>query len=154
MIEPQARLSSGVGVTFDAGLRRHMLGIFNGMGVGLIVTGTGAFAVASTPVIAGAIFGTPLKWLAIFAPLHRRDDVPGDQPVGLHDGAGPVEVDHVPDDGPHRRGDRQPDQPVPGLDSAAARCQRAVGVFVFTAPTAWEVQRAKSDYLAYVELVP
>jgi hypothetical protein len=46
-----------------------MLGIFNAMGVGLIVTGITAFAVANTPPLASAIFGTPLKWLAIFAPL-------------------------------------------------------------------------------------
>jgi uncharacterized protein len=69
MIQPQTRTSSGVTIPFDAGLRRHMLGIYNAMGVGLIVTGLTAFAVASTPALAGAIFGTPLKWLAIFAPL-------------------------------------------------------------------------------------
>lgn len=67
--QPQARMGGGRAVPFDAGLRRHMLGIFNAMGVGLIVTGTTAFAVANTPPLASAIFGTPLKWLAIFAPL-------------------------------------------------------------------------------------
>jgi uncharacterized protein len=54
---------------FDAGLRRHMLGIFTAMGVGLVVSGVTAFAVASVPALAAAIFGTPLKWVAIFAPL-------------------------------------------------------------------------------------
>jgi uncharacterized protein len=67
--QPHAGLSRGASVPFDAGLRRHMLGIFNAMGVGLIVTGITAFAVANTPPLASAIFGTPLKWLAIFAPL-------------------------------------------------------------------------------------
>lgn len=67
--QPHAGLSRGASVPFDAGLRRHMLGIFNAMGVGLIVTGMTAFAVANTPPLASAIFGTPLKWLAIFAPL-------------------------------------------------------------------------------------
>lgn len=67
--QPQTRLSRGVSVPFDAGLRRHMLGVFNAMGVGLAVTGITAFAVANTPALAGAIFGTPLKWVAIFAPL-------------------------------------------------------------------------------------
>ncbi len=56
-------------VPFDAGLRRHMLGIYNNMALGLVVTGLVAFLVASTPVLAQAIFGTPLKWAAIFAPL-------------------------------------------------------------------------------------
>ncbi len=67
--QPQTGLGRGVSIPFDAGLRRHMLGIFNAMGVGLIVTGITAFAVANTPPLASAIFGTPLKWLAIFAPL-------------------------------------------------------------------------------------
>jgi hypothetical protein len=65
----QTGLSRGVSVPFDGGLRRHMLGIFNAMGIGLVVTGITAFAVANTPVLASAIFGTPLKWVAIFAPL-------------------------------------------------------------------------------------
>lgn len=69
MIQPRTRMGSGVTVPFDAGLRRHMLGIYNAMGLGLIVTGLTALAVASIPALAGAIFGTPLKWLAIFAPL-------------------------------------------------------------------------------------
>lgn len=69
MIQPRTRIGSGVTAPFDAGLRRHMLGIYNAMGLGLIVTGLTAFAVASIPALAGAIFGTPLKWLAIFAPL-------------------------------------------------------------------------------------
>jgi uncharacterized protein len=67
--QPQIRPGSGVAVPFDAGLRRHMLGIFNAMCLGLIVTGLTAFAVANTPSLVGAIFGTPLKWVAIFAPL-------------------------------------------------------------------------------------
>jgi len=56
-------------IRFDAGLRRHLLGIFTTMGLGLIVSGLTASAVAATPPIANAIFGTPLKWVAIFAPL-------------------------------------------------------------------------------------
>lgn len=56
-------------VDTDAGLRAHMLGIFRNMGVGLVITGLVAFAIANTPALAAAIFGTPLKWVAIFAPL-------------------------------------------------------------------------------------
>ncbi len=56
-------------VDTDAGLRAHMLGVFRNMGIGLVITGLVAFAVASTPVLVAAIFGTPLKWVAMFAPL-------------------------------------------------------------------------------------
>lgn len=62
---PEAR----VGVLLDQGLRRHMLGIYNHMGLGLAITGIVALLVAATPSIHQPLFGTPLKWLAIFAPL-------------------------------------------------------------------------------------
>ncbi len=60
---------AGTGVAFDAGLRRHMLGIYNNMALGLVITGLVAFMVASTPALYQPIFGTPLKWVAMFAPL-------------------------------------------------------------------------------------
>ena len=53
----------------DAGLRAHMLGVFHNMGLGLVITGLVAAFIGNTPVLAAAIFGTPLKWVAIFAPL-------------------------------------------------------------------------------------
>jgi hypothetical protein len=54
---------------FNEGLRRHMLGIYRYMGIGLALTGLVALGVASTPALAALIFGTPLKWVAMFAPL-------------------------------------------------------------------------------------
>ena len=66
---PSPRAYGGHAIPFDAGLRRHMLGIYNHMGVGLIITGLVAFLVASTPSLYQPIFGTPLKWAAMFAPL-------------------------------------------------------------------------------------
>lgn len=54
---------------FDEGLRRHMLGIYRNMGIGLAITGLVALAVASSPALVGLIFGTPLKWAAMLAPL-------------------------------------------------------------------------------------
>jgi FtsH-binding integral membrane protein len=39
------------------------------MALGLVITGLVAFGVASTPALYEPIFGTPLKWLAMFAPL-------------------------------------------------------------------------------------
>jgi len=66
---PVPRAEARVGAPFDEGLRRHMLGIYNHMGLGLAITGLVALLVAATPALHGPIFGTPLKWLAIFAPL-------------------------------------------------------------------------------------
>src|SRR5215212_6554495 len=54
---------------FDEGLRRHMLRVYNYMGLGLVLTGLVAFFVASTPAIYQPIFGTPLKWVVMLAPL-------------------------------------------------------------------------------------
>lgn len=54
---------------FDEGLRRHMLRIYNYMGVGLVATGAIAMLVASNSALMAAIFGTPLKWVAMLAPL-------------------------------------------------------------------------------------
>lgn len=56
-------------VDTDAGLRAHMLGVFRNMGLGLVITGLVAAFIANTPPVAAAIFGTPLKWVAMFAPL-------------------------------------------------------------------------------------
>ena len=53
----------------DAGLRSHMLGVFRNMGIGLVITGLVAAFIGNTPALAAAIFNTPLKWVAIFAPL-------------------------------------------------------------------------------------
>jgi len=57
------------GAAFDAGLRAHMLGVYRSMGLGLIVTGIVAALIGNTPALYQPIFGTPLKYVAIFAPL-------------------------------------------------------------------------------------
>ncbi|RUU16704.1 Bax inhibitor-1/YccA family protein, partial [Mesorhizobium sp. M6A.T.Ca.TU.002.02.2.1] len=57
------------GAVFDEGLRKHMLRVYNYMGVGLVVTGVIAFMVASTPALYVPIFSTPLKWVVMLAPL-------------------------------------------------------------------------------------
>lgn len=53
----------------DVGLQSYMRYIYNTMGLGLVVTGITAFIVANTPALASLIFGTPLQWVALFAPL-------------------------------------------------------------------------------------
>lgn len=61
--------NTSIGARMDAGLRQHMLGIYRNIGFALIISGTIAFAVSSTPALNQLIFGTPLKWVAMFAPL-------------------------------------------------------------------------------------
>src|SRR3954454_23831586 len=69
-----ARSRAGAGVeTLDQGLRAFMLGIYNNMALGLVITGAvayGAFAWAmSSPAVAQALYASPLRWVIIFAPL-------------------------------------------------------------------------------------
>lgn len=54
---------------FDAGLRQHMLRVYNYMASGVLLTGIVAMLVASSPAIYQPIFGTPLKWVVMLAPL-------------------------------------------------------------------------------------
>jgi uncharacterized protein len=65
----QNRTAYGRDAALDDGLRRHMLRIYNFMGLGLVLTGLVAFAVANTPALYVPIFGSPLKWVVMFAPL-------------------------------------------------------------------------------------
>jgi FtsH-binding integral membrane protein len=61
-------------VTFDAGLRAHMLRVFNYMGVGVAVTGLVAYLIAAMPEVSQLFYTadrhpTLLGIIAIFAPL-------------------------------------------------------------------------------------
>lgn len=53
----------------DAGLQGFMRGVYNTMGIGLVITGLVAFAASQSQPLMQAIFGTPLKWVVILAPL-------------------------------------------------------------------------------------
>ena len=53
----------------DEGLRRHMLRVYNYMGIGLVLTGLVAYIVGTTPALYVPIFSTPLKWVVMLAPL-------------------------------------------------------------------------------------
>lgn len=57
------------GAVFSEGLRRHMLRVYNYMASGVLLTGIVAMLVASTPALYQPIFGTPLKWVVMLAPL-------------------------------------------------------------------------------------
>ena len=54
---------------FDEGLRQFMLRIYNYMGAGLVLTGVVAFLASTSPALMQTLFGTPLKWVVMLAPL-------------------------------------------------------------------------------------
>lgn len=55
-------------VAYDAGLRRHMLSIYNYMASGVLLSGIVALLFARSGM-AAQIMATPLKWLIVLAPL-------------------------------------------------------------------------------------
>lgn len=72
MKESSAHYDASAGLnraTFDEGLRRHMLRVYNFMLGGIGLTGLVSLLVSSSPTLMAAIFGTPLKWVVMLAPL-------------------------------------------------------------------------------------
>ena len=69
--ETDKRIFAGAAqqVAIDEGLRAYMLRVYNYMTIGLVVTGFVALLTASSPAAMNAIYGTPLKWLVMLAPL-------------------------------------------------------------------------------------
>ncbi|WP_166418407.1 Bax inhibitor-1/YccA family protein [Cochlodiniinecator piscidefendens] len=59
----------GVAADIDAGLRTHMNKVYGTMSVGMIITALVAWAIGTNETLLNAIFGTPLKWVVMFAPL-------------------------------------------------------------------------------------
>lgn len=53
----------------DAGLRSFMLGVYNKLALGLVISGALAFAVGNYPPLTALVFGTPLRWVVMFSPL-------------------------------------------------------------------------------------
>ncbi|MGD9814103.1 MAG: Bax inhibitor-1 family protein [Hyphomonadaceae bacterium] len=53
----------------DAGLRSFMLGVYNKMAFGLLLSGALAWVVGTTPSLMAAIFGGPQAYLVMFGPL-------------------------------------------------------------------------------------
>jgi uncharacterized protein len=60
--------------TIDQGLRAYMISIYQFMAIGIALTGAIAYFVASQDALMQTIWGSPLKWVVIFAPV----------PVGLY----------------------------------------------------------------------
>jgi len=53
----------------DQGLRAHMLKVYNFMAGGLALTGIISYLVSQSPDMLHAIYGTPLQWVVMLAPL-------------------------------------------------------------------------------------
>ncbi len=53
----------------DVGLRAHMLRVYNYMASGVALTGIVAMLASGSPALMNAIFGTPLAWVVMLAPL-------------------------------------------------------------------------------------
>jgi len=53
----------------DQGLRTYMLRVYNYMASALFLSAIVAYLIASSPAALNLIYGTPLKWVVMFAPL-------------------------------------------------------------------------------------
>ncbi len=53
----------------DEGLRAYMLRIYNYMALGVGLTGAVAYFTAQSPTMLAAIYGSPLQWVVLLAPL-------------------------------------------------------------------------------------
>jgi uncharacterized protein len=56
-------------VEIDAGLRAHMNKVYGLMAGAMAITGGVAWAVGTNETMLAAIFGSPLRWVVMFAPL-------------------------------------------------------------------------------------
>ena len=61
--------TSSQSAIIDEGLRKHMSKVYGLMAVAMVITGLVAYAVGTSQVLLQVIFGTPLKWVVMFAPL-------------------------------------------------------------------------------------
>ena len=55
--------------TFDSALRDYMVKVYQYMSIALGISGLVAFMVSSSPALMQAIFGTPLAYVVMLAPL-------------------------------------------------------------------------------------
>jgi hypothetical protein len=65
----RSSFASSSNATYDVGLREYMLKVYNNMGIALAISGLVSFFISNSPSLMQAIFGTPLKWVVLLAPL-------------------------------------------------------------------------------------
>ncbi len=61
--------SSVSGVSYDAGLRSYMVSVYNYMMTALGISGVVAFLTSNSPAMMNALFGSPLAFVVMLAPL-------------------------------------------------------------------------------------
>jgi FtsH-binding integral membrane protein len=61
--------SAAAGTTYDSALREYMVKVYNFMAIALGISGAIAFITASSPAVMSFLFGTPLAWVVMLAPL-------------------------------------------------------------------------------------
>ena len=54
---------------YDEGLRKYMLGVYNYMTVAMGITGLVAYLTSNSPALLQTIYGTPLQWVVMLAPI-------------------------------------------------------------------------------------
>lgn len=59
----------GSAADIDEGLRAYMLRVYNYMAAGLALTGIVAYLTSQSPGLMATIYGTPLAWVVMLAPL-------------------------------------------------------------------------------------
>ncbi len=64
-----ARVGGVRAAQIDEGLRAHMNKVYGLMSLGMLVTGGVAYTVGTNEALLAQIFGSPLKWVVMFAPL-------------------------------------------------------------------------------------
>ncbi len=65
----QTQIDEAARAPIDEGLRSYMLRVYNFMASGVLLSGIVAYVVATVPALYNTIFGTPLAYLVMFAPL-------------------------------------------------------------------------------------
>jgi uncharacterized protein len=64
-----SQTSTRAGAQIDEGLRSYMLGVYNYMAVAMGITGAVAYLTSTSPTLLNAIYGSPLQWVVMLAPL-------------------------------------------------------------------------------------
>jgi hypothetical protein len=62
-------VASADAARLDESLRAHLLSVFNYMASGVLLSAIVGWLISATPALQALILGTPLKWVAMFAPL-------------------------------------------------------------------------------------
>lgn len=69
----QTATTARTGAAVDEGLRSYMLGVYNYMSAGVLLTGVAAYAISeyatANPAVAQLLYGSPLKYVLMLAPL-------------------------------------------------------------------------------------